>query len=221
MGQKVDPRSFRLKNTQTWKSKWFARKNFGNYLEQDHTLRSFLQKKMKEAGLAKIEIERSGNSLTLTVHTSRPGVVIGRGGVGVEELKKTIKQKFLAPNQDLRLNIQEVSKPYLDAEIVMRLIAEQIEKRMPTRRVMKQMVTQVERAGGKGVKIILAGRLNGAEIARTEKLSSGKVPLHTIRADIDYAQGKAQTTYGAIGIKVWIYKGEVFAKQSTAEETKA
>lgn len=220
MGQKVDPRSFRLKQSQTWRSKWFARKGFGAYLESDHAIRYFLIKKMKDAGLSRVEIERSANALTITVYTSRPGVVIGRGGAGVEELKKTLKQKYLLPRQELRLNIQEVAKPYLDAEIVVRMMAEQIEKRMPFRRVLKQMVTQVERAGGKGVKLIVAGRLNGAEIARTEKQSSGKVPLHTIRADIDYAQGEAQTAYGKIGIKAWIYKGEVFqTKKAPVAET--
>lgn len=220
MGQKVDPRSFRLKQSQTWRSKWFARKGFGVCLEHDHAIRSFLTKKMKEAGLSRIEIERSANTITIIVHTSRPGVVIGRGGSGVEELKRTLKQKYLKPRQELRLNIQEVAKPYLDAEIVVRMMAEQIEKRMPFRRVMKQMIMQVERAGAKGVKLIIAGRLNGAEIARTEKLSSGKVPLHTIRADIDYAQGQALTAYGTIGIKAWIYKGEVFQKKKEfANET--
>jgi small subunit ribosomal protein S3 len=212
MGQKVDPRSFRLKQSQTWRSKWFARKGFGTYLSSDFAIRSFLTKRMKEAGLSHIEIERSANAVTVTVFTSRPGVVIGRGGSGVEELKKILKQKYLVPRQELKLNIQEVTKPYLDSEIVVRMIAEQIEKRMPFRRVMKQMILQVQRAGAKGVKIIIAGRLNGAEIARTEKLTWGAVPLHTIRADIDYAQGEALTTYGKIGIKVWIYKGEVFAQ---------
>ncbi|MFA5106810.1 MAG: 30S ribosomal protein S3 [Patescibacteria group bacterium] len=220
MGQKVDPRSFRLKQSQTWRSKWFARKGFGDYLAHDHAIRSFLTKKMKEAGLSRVEIERSANAITVTVFTSRPGVVIGRGGAGVEDLKKTLKQKYLKPRQELRLNIQEVTKPYLDAEIVVRMMAEQIEKRMPFRRVLKQMVTQVERAGAKGVKLIVAGRLNGAEIARTEKQTSGKVPLHTIRADIDYAQGVAMTAYGTIGIKAWIYKGEVFqTKKGTVPET--
>ncbi len=213
MGHKVDPRSFRLKQITTWKSKWFARKNYGKYLEEDNQMRTFLEKKLKEAGIATVEIERSANAITINIKTSRPGVVIGRGGAGIEDLKKILKNKFLKSNQALNVNIQEVTKPYLNAELVVRMMIEQIEKRMPFRRVMKQTITQVERAGAKGVKVSVAGRLNGAEIARTEKLSSGKIPLHTIRADIDYARGDAHTTYGTIGIKVWIYKGEVFQKK--------
>ncbi|MDP3964378.1 MAG: 30S ribosomal protein S3 [bacterium] len=216
MGHKVDPRSFRLKQITTWKSKWFARKNFGKQLEQDTAIRDFLRAELRDAGLSNIEIERSANSVSITIHTSRPGVVIGRGGAGIEELKSKIKQRFLREVKDLNVNIQEVSKPYLDAELVVRMVGEQLEKRMPFRRAMKQTLLQVERAGALGVKISVAGRLNGAEIARTEKLSSGKIPLHTIRADIDYAQGEARTTYGTIGVKVWIYKGEVFEKEAAA-----
>ncbi|MDD5567485.1 MAG: 30S ribosomal protein S3 [Patescibacteria group bacterium] len=218
MGQKVDPRSFRLNNNTTWKSKWFARKRFSYYLEEDNLIRTFILKKLKEASVATVEIERSANKITVVIKTSRPGVVIGRGGAGVEDIKKQIKKKYLQPDQELVITIQEITKPYLNAELVVRMMAEQIEKRMPFRRVLKQTVGQVERAGALGVKVCVAGRLNGAEIARTEKLGSGKVPLHTIRAEIDYAQGEAQTTYGKIGIKVWIYKGEVFAKKNQANK---
>ncbi|MBU0707816.1 30S ribosomal protein S3 [Patescibacteria group bacterium] len=218
MGHKVDPRSFRLKQITTWKSKWFARKNFSGYLKTDDLIRSFLLKKLKDAGVATVEIERSAKAIEVIVKTSRPGVVIGRGGAGIEDLKKILKDKFLASDQVLNVKIQEVTKPYLNAELVVRMMAEQIEKRMPFRRVIKQAVLQVERAGAKGVKVSVAGRLNGAEIARTEKLNSGSIPLHTIRADIDYAQGVAHTTYGAIGVKAWIYKGEVFKKDSKSTQ---
>ncbi len=213
MGHKVDPRSFRLKQITTWKSKWFARKDYGKFLEQDNKIRCYLMRKLKEASVATIEIERSANNITVTIKTSRPGVVIGRGGAGIEDLKKILKNKFIQTGQVLNVNIQEVTKPYLNAELVVRMMSEQIEKRMPFRRVMKQAIIQVERAGAKGVKVSVAGRLNGSEIARTEKLGTGKIPLHTIRADIDYAQGEAHTTYGSIGIKVWIYKGEIFQKK--------
>lgn len=182
-------------------------------LEVDQKIRGFLTKKLREAAIGKIEIERSANALIINLSTSRPGVVIGRGGAGAEELKKEIKQKFLRSNQSLTLNIQEISQPSLSAELVAQSMVEQIEKRMPFRRVLKQTIQQVDRAGAQGVKVMVAGRLNGAEIARTEKLTSGKIPLHTIRADIDYAQGTARTTYGAIGIKVWIYRGDVFEKK--------
>jgi small subunit ribosomal protein S3 len=214
MGQKVDPRSFRLNGTTTWKSKWFSQNNFGDLLELDQKIRVYLSKKLREAGLARIEIERSSNALTINLHSSRPGVVIGRGGAGVEELKKTIREKFLKTNQSLNINIHEVSQPFLSAELVVQSMVEQIEKRMPFRRVLKTTIQQVERAGAQGIKVMVAGRLNGAEIARTEKLTSGKIPLHTIRADIDYAQGTARTTYGAIGIKAWVYRGDVFEKET-------
>ncbi|MFA6198482.1 MAG: 30S ribosomal protein S3 [Patescibacteria group bacterium] len=214
MGQKVDPRSFRLNGTTTWKSKWFSQNNFGELLEMDQKIRTYLSKKLREAGLARVEIERSSNALTIHLHTSRPGVVIGRGGAGVEDLKKIIRQKFLKTNQSLNVNIHEVAQPFLSAELVVQSMIDQIEKRMPFRRVLKTTIQQVERAGAQGIKVMVAGRLNGAEIARTEKLTSGKIPLHTIRADIDYAQGTARTTYGAIGIKAWVYRGDVFQKET-------
>ena len=173
-----------------------------------------MKKKLKGASVASIEIERGASSLTVNIQTAKPGIVIGRGGAQVEELKKTIKQQFLKPGDSLQLNIQEVANPMLSAEIVAENMALELEKRMPFRRVMKQAIGRVERAGVRGVKVTVAGRLNGAEIARTETLSSGSLPLHTIRADIDYAQASAHTTYGVIGIKVWIYKGQIFSDES-------
>lgn len=217
MGQKVHPKAIRLGVIKTWDSKWFAgRKEYKHLLQQDVEIRGFLKKKLKDAGLSHIEIERSANTITITIFTSKPGVVIGRGGQGTEDLKKQLKTMLMGKTKlTLRLNVQEVDKPDLNAQVIVRSMIEQIERRMPFRRVLKQTVNQVMRAGAKGVKLQVAGRLNGAEIARTEHLGEGSIPLQTLRADIDYGRGMAHTTYGAIGVKVWIYKGEVFRKQET------
>jgi small subunit ribosomal protein S3 len=218
MGQKVHPISYRLGIIRTWNSKWFATRDYRAFLRQDLEIKKHLTKKLKGAGISKIEIERSSNNLTVIIHTSKPGVVIGRGGAGSEDLRKEVRQLFIRdPKLQLKLTIHEVNRPELDASIVVQNIAEQLEKRLPFRRVLKQTVEQVKRAGAQGVKIQLAGRLNGAEIARTEHLTWGKLPLQTIRADIDYSRGAARTTYGAIGVKVWIYKGEVFEKKKGIE----
>lgn len=213
MGQKVHPKAFRIGTTQSWRSRWFAKKNFSQFLQQDLAIRKYLQKKLLEGGVADITIERSGTSITVTIHTSKPGVVIGRGGSGVEELRKEIAKKFLNAKDQLKLSIEEISQPSLNAQIVCQNAIEQIEKRLPFRRILKQSVDQVQKAGAQGVKVMVAGRLGGAEIARTEKLVWGSLPLQTLRADIDYARGTARTTYGAIGVKVWIYKGNVFKAQ--------
>lgn len=214
MGQKVNPKVFRLGITQNWKSKWFSKNEYQIFLEQDTKIRKFLRRKLREAGLSDIEIERSANNIIINIHTAKPGVVIGRGGAGAEILRKEIKEKVIKkPKIAIKINIKEISRPNLNAQIVCNNMIEQIEKRIPFRRVMKQTIESVLRAGAKGVKVNIAGRLNGAEIARTEKMSTGQIPLHTLRADVDYARGAAKTTYGTIGIKVWIYKGEVFAKE--------
>ena len=219
MGHKVHPKSFRLGVNETWKSKWFARRDFSKFLKQDVEIRKYLQKKLKESGLALVEIERSQNNIIVNIHTSKPGVVIGRSGAGVEILRKEIKEKVIRkPGFDVRLNIQEVTQPDLNAQIVCNNMILQIEKRIPFRRVMKQTIAQVRRAGAQGAKVIFAGRLDGVEIARTENLSEGKIPLHTLRSNIDYARGAAHTTYGAVGVKIWIYKGQVFSKQSKKEK---
>ncbi|MFA5069906.1 MAG: 30S ribosomal protein S3 [Patescibacteria group bacterium] len=213
MGQKVNPKIFRVGITQDWKSKWFSRKSYGQFLEQDIKIRKFIKNKLKDGGLADIEIERSSNNIKVNIFTSKPGVVIGRGGSGAEVLRKQIKKEIINDNKvGLNLNISEVTNPSLCAQVVLNSMIEQTEKRIPFRRVLKQAIESVMRAGAKGVKVQIAGRLNGAEIARTEKLAAGRLPLHTIRADIDYSRGAAHTTYGAVGIKVWIYKGEVFNK---------
>ncbi|HLD85924.1 MAG TPA: 30S ribosomal protein S3 [Patescibacteria group bacterium] len=214
MGQKVHPKVFRLGIIYSWKSKWFATRGYQDQLQTDVKLRRWLRKKLKGASVASIEIERGASSLTVNIQTAKPGIVIGRGGAQVEELKKTIKQQFLKPGDSLQLNIQEVANPMLSAEIVAENMALELEKRMPFRRVMKQAIDQAMKAGALGAKVMVAGRLNGAEIARTEKLIVGKVPLHTLRADIDYSRTGARTTYGVIGVKVWINRGEILPQSS-------
>ncbi|MFA6098786.1 MAG: 30S ribosomal protein S3 [Patescibacteria group bacterium] len=220
MGQKVHPKAFRLIITSNWKSKWFADKNYAAYLEQDIRIRKWLAVRLKEAGVANIDVERSGDEITLNLYTSKPGIVIGRGGAGAEDLKKEIRKKFLQKKSKLNLNIHEVSNPFTSAQLVSQNIIEQLEKRIPFRRAIKRSIEQVIQAGAKGVKILVGGRLNGAEIARKEKFSQGSIPLHTLRADIDYARGAAHTTYGLVGVKVWIYKGQIFKKINESKVTK-
>lgn len=212
MGQKVHPKSFRLGVTAAYNARWFSARNYAGLLRQDVQIRKFLISKLPNAGLAKIDIERSLQNLTVTIHTSKPGVVIGRGGQGIESLRQGIRRLLMGQGKfNVKLNVQEVEKPELSAQITVGNIAEQIEKRLPFRRVMKNAIEQVMSAGAKGVKVMLAGRLNGAEIARSEMLTQGSLPLQTLRAGIDYGRGEAHTTYGKIGIKVWVYTGEVFA----------
>src|SRR4030042_192325 len=206
MGHKVNPKIFRMGIIRSWDSKWFAKKNFSDFLRQDILIRKFLKKQLREASLDKIEIERSGDSVKVIIFSGKPGIIIGRSGAGIEELKNKLKKllnKIGLPNINLNLNIQEVSNPSLSANIILHNIIDDIEKRIPFRRVLRQAVAKAEKAGAKGVKVMVSGRLNGAEIARTEKLISGKIPLHTLRADIDYTRGTANTIYGAIGVKVW------------------
>lgn len=224
MGQKVNPKAFRIGITKSWDSKWFAKRDFSSYLKQDIVIRKYLKKKLKEAGVAKIEIERSAEKINIIIHAVRPGVIIGRSGVGIEQLKEELVKKIFNKEEtktpgkiNLHINILEVDKPNLNAQVVLDNIIADLEKRIPYRRVMKQSIGRVNRAGAKGVKVIVAGRLNGAEIARTETLTEGMIPLHTLRADIDYARGAAHTIYGKIGVKVWIYKGEVFNKDNKKE----
>jgi len=217
MGQKINPKIFRTGVIKSWDSRWFSRRNFSSLLKQDVLIRKFLKEKLKDAGAARVEIERSAGNINIIIHAVRPGVIIGRSGVGIEELKAGLKKKVLNKQGagmlekiNLNINIMEVEKPNLNAQVVLDNIISDLEKRIPYRRIMKQAISRVERAGAKGVKVIIAGRLNGAEIAREEKIVSGKIPLHTLRADIDYARGAAQTIYGKIGVKVWIYRGDIF-----------
>ncbi len=219
MGKKVNPKIFRISATKVWPSTWFAAgKDYAHKVQQDVSIRRHIVKKLIEAGIDKVEIERTANKINVNIHTAKPGLIIGRGGKGVDDLKKEIHTKFLSRPAgikpgDIKLNVFEVSRPNLSAQIVLQSMILDLEKRMPFKRVMKQAVNRVERAGGLGVKVLVAGRLNGAEIARSEMIVSGKVPLSTLRADVDYSRGVAKTIYGAIGIKVWIYKGELKNKK--------
>lgn len=218
MGQKVHPKSFRLGVTHDWNSRWFSAREYPKLLRQDVMIRKLLKTKLTTAGVARVEIERSLQNVTVTIHSAKPGVVIGRGGQGIEALKKGIRGLLMGQGKYVvKVNVQEVQKPDLAAQVVVESIAEQISKRIPFRRALKGSVEQVMQAGAEGVKITLAGRLNGAEIARSETLARGSLPLQTLRANIDYGRGEAQTTYGKIGIKVWIYKGKVFSKNQPAE----
>jgi len=215
MGKKINPKIFRLGINKTWTSKWFgAGENYRKKLQEDVQVRRFLMRELKEASVDRVEIERSANRITIIIHSAKPGMIIGRGGNGIEELKKKVHRAYLKKYRpgNIALNIVEFDRPNLSAQIVTQSIIADIEKRIPFRRAMKQGIGRVERAGALGTKIIISGRLNGAEIAREEMLTVGKVPLHTLRADIDYARGTASTTYGTIGVKVWIYKGEVFER---------
>ncbi len=210
MGQKVNPVVFRLGLTQQWSSKWYSGKEYSQLLEQDIKIRKYLKTKIKEAGIDRIEIERSRGEITINITVAKPGLVIGRGGTGIEDLKKVIAQKYLPPKVNLKINVVEVEKINLSPGAVLQLMASDIEKRIAFRRVMKQTIEKVMKAGAEGVKIVISGRLNGAEIARRETLTQGKIPLHTLRANIAYSRGIAQTTYGTIGLKIWIYKGLQF-----------
>jgi small subunit ribosomal protein S3 len=207
MGQKVNPISYRLQVHKNWDSRWFAsKKDFSKWLIEDHKIRELIEKKFaSRPTIAKIEIERSANLITITIHTAKAGVVIGRGGAGVTELKSEIEKIVSLP---IRLNIEEVKRPELAAKLVAEGIARQLERRVNFRRAIKASAQSVMNAGAKGVRIQVAGRLNNAEMARREKIIEGSVPLHTLRADIDYSGVDAQTTAGTIGVKVWIYKGE-------------
>ncbi|MBI4117633.1 MAG: 30S ribosomal protein S3 [Parcubacteria group bacterium] len=214
MGHKVNPKGYRVSVIYGWPSKWFSKRNYAENLKQDIQIRRFLKNKLREALLDTLEIERSHNKITVIIHAAKPGVIIGKGGAGVEELKKTLERTFLVGKKlNLQLTISEVKKPNLSSAIVMQGMIFDIEKRMPFRRVLKQALGKIEKAGALGGRVSVSGRLNGAEIARRETLSFGKVPLHTLRADIDYNRGMAKTTYGAIGVKVWVYRGEVFGEK--------
>ena len=212
MGHKVNPTGLRIGITTTWKSRWFSDKDYTRKLKEDVEVREFVMKKWKAAAIADVEIERNQNILKLIVKTSRPGVLIGRGGTGIGDMVDIIKKKFFQGKKvELKIEAQEVRQFEENASLVAQNVAEQLEKRMPFRRILKSMLDQVEKNKNiKGVKIEVSGRLGGAEMSRREWLSRGRVPLHTLRADIDFAKATAFTTYGAIGVKVWLYKGEIF-----------
>ncbi len=210
MGQKVNPIGLRLGIVKTWESRWFADKKYGEYIQQDSKLRNFVKKKLFHAGVSRIEIERSAKRIRLRIYTARPGIVIGKKGSEIERLKQDIEKTV---SQEVMIDIQEVRKPEIDAQLVAENVAMQIERRVAFRRAMKRGVTSAMRFGAQGVKIICSGRLGGAEMARREWYREGRVPLHTLRADIDYGFTEARTTYGAIGVKVYIFKGEILKKE--------
>ena len=214
MGQKVHPTGIRLGITKDWTSKWYAdSKNYGEYLYTDLKVRDFLQKKLAAASVSRIQIERPANNARITIFSGRPGLVIGKKGEDIERLRSDVSRMMGVP---VHISIEEIRKPELDATLVAQSIAQQLEKRIMFRRAIKRAVTNAMRLGAQGVKINVGGRLNGAEIARSEWYREGRVPLHTLRADIDYGVAEASTTYGIIGVKVWIFKGEVFGQGETS-----
>ena len=217
MGQKVHPTGIRLGIVKDWSSKWYAdSKEFPEYVHMDHQVREFIKKKLKDASVSRIAIERPAKKANITIHTARPGIVIGKKGEDIEKLRTEVAQMIKMHINDVRINIAEVRKPELDAQLVAEGIAQQLERRVMFRRAMKRAVTNTMRVGAEGIKVKVGGRLNGAEIARSEWYREGRVPLHTLRADIDYGLAEAHTTYGVIGVKVWIFKGEVFEKPEAA-----
>src|SRR5580658_8610264 len=222
MGQKVNPLGIRLGITRDWTSKWYAdRKNFPLLVFTDFRVRKFLHSKLAEASVSHILIERAAKKVNITIQTARPGIVIGKKGEDIEKLRQATAQLLSMNINDVRLNIAEIRKPELDSQLVADSIAQQIEKRVMFRRAMKRAVMSTMRSGALGVKVRVSGRLNGGEIARTEWYREGRIPLHTFRADIDYGLSEAQTTYGVIGVKVWIFKGEVFDKNELAQQAAA
>lgn len=215
MGQKVNPVGFRVGVIRTWDSRWYAKgKQFTDYLHEDDKLRKYVKDKLKHAGVAKVEMERAANKVKIIISTARPGVVIGKKGTGIDALKAEIQK--LTPNE-VFLNIQEVRKPDLDAQLVAENIALQLEKRISWRRALKKALAAGVRGGVRGIKIRVSGRLDGAEIARSEWYNEKSVPLHTLRADIDFGTAEAMTTYGLIGVKVWIYRGDVYSAREMEE----
>ena len=217
MGQKVHPIGIRLGIVKDWTSKWYAdSKMFPEYVRQDYLLRTLIKKKLKDASVSKIVIERPSTKVNITIHTARPGIVIGKKGEDIEKLRSEVAQMVGMRISDVRINIAEIRKPELDAQLVAEGIAQQLERRVMFRRAMKRAVTNTMRVGAGGIKVKVGGRLNGAEIARSEWYREGRVPLHTFRADIDYGVAVANTTYGVIGVKVWIFKGEIFDKPEAA-----
>lgn len=214
MGQKIHPKAFRLQTIYDWDSKWFARRGkYVPFLKEDVRIRQFVKTQLKDAAVDSVTIDRNNDRLTITIVSAKPGFVIGRSGAGIEELKKgLLKNFFRGKRVTLNINVKEVAHPALSAAVVGQQIANEVERRLPFRRSMKMAVDRVMKAGAKGVKIQIGGRLNGADIARKESVSDGSIPLHNLRADVDFARVTANTIWGTIGVKVWIYKGEVFDK---------
>jgi small subunit ribosomal protein S3 len=214
VGQKIHPTGFRLGITQEHRSRWFA--DFSRYpdlLKEDHIIRDYVAKNLSSAGISEVRIERKADQIDLEVRTARPGVVVGRGGAGIEALRVGLQQELKSSDRQIRINVVEVARPDADAALIAEYVVQQLERRVSFRRVVRQAIQRAQRVGVQGIKIQVSGRLNGAEIARTEATREGKVPLHTLRADIDYCYRTAQTIYGVLGIKVWIFKGEIIPGQ--------
>ena len=219
MGQKVNPIGLRLGVNRTWDSRWYAGKaNYANLLHEDIGIRKYLRERLAQAGVSKIIIERPAKKARVTIHTARPGVVIGKKGQDIENMRKDLQKMT---GNDVSLNIVEIRKPEIDAQLVAENIAQQLERRVAFRRAMKRAVQSAMRLGAEGIRINCAGRLGGAEIARTEWYREGRVPLHTLRADIDYGEGRAKTTYGICGVKVWIYKGDIMEHDPMAQDRRS
>jgi small subunit ribosomal protein S3 len=222
MGHKVHPVGFRLGISSDWSSRWYAdNKYFSEYLEQDVRTRRYIRQRLKDASVSRVQIERPARSAAVTIHTARPGIVIGRKGEDIERLRTEIAPMLGLDRSAVKVSVEEIRKPELDAQLVAESIAQQLERRVMFRRAMKRAVQTTMRLGAGGVKVNVAGRLGGAEIARTEWYREGRVPLHTLRADLDYGMAEARTTYGIIGVKVWIFKGEVFGVPGSDEKSAA
>lgn len=212
MGQKVNPHGMRVGIIKDWNSKWFAdKKDYAKYIKEDSLIRNFIYKKYNQAAISEIKIERSEGKAAIDIYTGRPGVLIGKGGAGIDGIKAELAK--IADGKELTVNIMEIKRPDMEAQLVAENIASQLEKRIAFRRAMRQCIGRAMRAGAKGIKTMVSGRLDGAEIARTEHYREGSIPLHTLRADIDYGFAKASTTFGIIGVKVWVYKGEILGKK--------
>lgn len=215
MGQKIHPHGLRVGIIKDWDSKWYTKKDFADQLLEDYKLRKYIKNKLFTSGISRIEIERAANRIRLTINTAKPGMVIGRGGSGVDELKGEIEKMT---GKQISINVMEIKNPDIDAQLVAENIASQLERRISFRRAMKQAISRALKSGAKGIKTMVSGRLGGAEIARSEMYHEGTIPLQTLRADIDYGFAEAHTTYGRIGVKVWIYKGEVLPVKHNPEE---
>ena len=220
MGNKINPIGFRLGITRDWESRWYAgKKDYRRLLEEDRKIREYLEREVYHAGIARIDIERAADNVSVTMHVAKPGVVIGRGGETIKRLRADLERMF--PNRQLALNVQEVPNPNLSAPLVAQRVAEQIERRFAVRRAIKQAVQRVMESGAKGAKVIVSGRIGGAEQARTEWAADGRVPLHTLRANIDYGFALARTTYGVLGVKAYVFLGEVIGERPAARAAKA
>ena len=210
MGQKINPNGFRVGVIKDWDAKWYAEKDFGDKLIEDLKIRDYIEKNLNEASVARVEIERAANRVNISIHTAKPGMVIGKGGSEVDSLRRALND---LTGKRVHVNISEIKRPDLEAKLVAENIAQQLENRVSFRRAQKQSIQRTMRSGAKGIRTQVGGRLNGADIARSESFAEGTVPLHTLRADIDYAHAEADTTYGKLGVKVWIYKGEVLPEK--------